>query len=401
MMNPSGETQEITLSEDQGDAAEILLAAIRAAQRVVTLAGAAGTGKTTLMRHIVEILTGEGWFVFFAAPTGKAAVRLKEVVKRNVNTLHSIVYRRVVEGKAGQPIFKDRNDSLIDMKRKALLICDEASMVGEVIYKDLLHACGDKVQVLFVGDDQQLDPVGSKPGPDLKNPTTRLTKVHRQALENRILAVATEIREGKAMSKVSGGEYERRSGTLLDAARWYVEKKKALEDAVVLCTTNDARSKLNKLARRELEFTGPIAVGEQIIVLLNNRDAGRMNGEIFTVEATSPVLDGNGDETGLHRVLIDGSVYFVHEKAIGADVLDFKKYRAKLSILRNPVAWLHVDYGYAITPWKSQGSEYDSICFVIDRMARWKAAQNPNEARKLAYTAITRGKKHALVLDCP
>lgn len=388
------------LSADQIQAMDALSKSIRSGARVSVLRGPAGTGKTTLMRAFSEKMREDGWYVFWAAPTGKAASRISQVTGEPASTLHSLLYRRVTEGRKGQPLFGDRRQTLID-GRKGLLVIDEASMVGKRLFDDLVAAAGTTVSLLFVGDREQVEPVADPLGPDLDNPTAELTTVHRQALESPILLVATEVRSGQRMRQgIVGDQYERRRGSAMEASEWICERLQGNRDAVVLCATNTVRRAVNKLARQELGFSAPICPGEQLVVGLNNKDMGKMNGETLRVEAVSPVVDEEGEESGLYRVFADGEVYFVHGPSIGEEVMDFKKaQRSRVGLLRNTTQWLHVDYGYALTIHRSQGSEWAEVCFLVDSKLKFRAGLDPTHVRRIAYTAITRAKKSLLILD--
>jgi hypothetical protein len=275
------------------------------------------------------------------------------------------------------------------------------SMVGKRLYDDLVAAAGTTASLLFVGDREQVEPVADLLGPDLDNPTAELTTVHRQALESPILLVATEVRSGQRMRQgIVGNQYERRRGSAIEASEWICERLRDNRDAVVLCATNTVRRAVNKLSRQELGFAASICPGEQLVVGLNNRDMGKMNGEILRVEAVSPVVDEEGEESGLYRVFADGEVYFVHGPSIGEEVMDFKKaQRSRVGLLRNTTQWLHVDYGYALTVHRGQGSEWAEVCFLVDNKLKFRAGLDPTHVRRLAYTAITRAKKSLLILD--
>lgn len=274
------------------------------------------------------------------------------------------------------------------------------SMVGKRLYDDLMAAAGTSVQVLFSGDPGQLPPVADHLGPSLYSPTAELRTVHRQALESPVLLVATEVRQGIRMRRESIGDlYVRRPGSAADAADWVGERLAAGGDAVVLTATNKVRQNINRITRKNLGYVDAIHPGEQLVVLLNNKNMGRMNGETIRVEACSPVCDDDGEETGLIRILSEDQVYFVYGPTIGAEVGAFHSMCSRLGHLRDRRQFLHVDYGYALTTHKSQGSEFREVCFVIDDQLRWRAGKDSEDVKRLAYTAITRAKEKLLVLD--
>ena len=230
---------------------------------------------------------------------------------------------------------------------------------------------------------------------------SRILLARALAVESPILLVATEVRLGQRMRRESIGDaYVRSRGSAVDAARFIVESLRTGQDSVVICCRNSARRGINRLARIELGFEeDSICKGEQLVVLLNNKAVGKMNGETIRVDAVSVVCDDEGNDSRLLRVHSDGEVYFVHADSIGAEIGDFKRARAKLAHVRNPEQFLHVDYGYALTPWKAQGSEWDNVCFVLDNWLKWLAGKKPIEAKKIVYTTLTRAKKTVLVLE--
>lgn len=392
-------------SPDQLQAVDVLRGAVRGGERVSSLSGWAGTGKTSLLRHLAEILIDDGWYVFWAAPTGKAALRLQTVTGQPASTLHSLLYKRVTEGRKGQPLFSERRERLLD-GRRGLLMIDEGSMVGKRIYDDVLAAAGSSVQVHFAGDPEQLAPVADSLGPNLSDPTAQLTTIHRQALESPILLVATEMRQNMRLLRESiDDRYVRRRGSAEEAADWICKKLDERADAVVLTATNKIRQNINRIARKNRGFMEPIQAGDQLVVLLNNKDLGKMNGETLVVEGVSPVCGNKGEDTKIFRVFSGGEVFFVHGPSIGAEMLDFKRARGRWGFLRDPSQWLHVDYGYALTSWKAQGSEWKEVCFIIDDKLKWRASnggsegQDPVGMKRLLYTSITRAKEKLLILD--
>lgn len=274
------------------------------------------------------------------------------------------------------------------------------SMVGKRLYDDLMAAANTSVQVLFAGDPGQLPPVADQLGPALYSPTAQLSTVHRQALESPVLLVATEVRQGIRMRRESiGDQYVRRPGSVADAADWIGERLSVGGDAVALTATNKVRQNINRIVRRNLSYTDAVHPGEQLVVLLNNKHVGKMNGETIRVESCSPVCGEDGEETGLFRILSEGEVYFVHGPTIGGEMSAFLAMCARLDHVRDRRQFLHVDYGYALTVHKSQGSEFREVCFVVDDHLRWRAGKDAEDVKRLAYTAITRAKEKLFVLD--
>lgn len=407
----------IVLSPDQEQACDDLIAALQQGQRVLVLSGAAGTGKTTLVRELSRRVTELGWGVTYAAPTGKAAERLSKITGMTATTVHSVLYASVRETRDGSPVFLDARAPCRD---RHLFVVDEASMVDADLGRTIERQLPDDAAVLYVGDPKQLPPVMGCWAPDFDHATARLDQVHRQALESPILRISVAMREGGRLPDEDQGDvYQRQSGSLQVVASTAAKFQAAGSDVIVLCWTNKTRQRLNRLVRHILarDQQGPLVVGDRLLVLYNNKRLGRMNGEVAEVTAIEPASERNlgampdleptADELRGLRVQLDQSTRaLVHPDLIGAPLTDFRAFTRGSSglfgsslRLTSPHHWLHVDYGNAITVHRSQGSEYNTVILVIDRTTRIMGKQKPEFARKLCYTAVTRAKERLLVFD--
>lgn len=391
----------MNLSEDQRLGLDALVRHFRSGAMTGCLTGPAGSGKTTLMKKFVEVVGEQGWTVLWGAPTGKAAHRLSSVVGAPAQTVHKLTYRRVSTGSKGQPLFSDRDlrDSLFD-GRRGILVVDEASMLGKRLYDHLLKVAGDLVPILFVGDSEQLEPVADKLGPDLYHPVASLETIHRQALESPIISVATEVRKGGVMPKGKiGDSYNRYRSPATEVATWINERMAANEDAIALVASNEVRRNINALCRKLRGFSDPICPGDQLVVLSNNHDMEKMNGETIRVEKCAPIPNDKGKPSGLWGIRSEGQIYYVHAPSIGEEPMKFQAAKAKLGSLRNPNAWLHVDHGYALTFHKSQGSEWKKVMLIVDDVLLWNKKRDPRGTQKMIYTGITRAKETLDVVD--
>ncbi len=156
------------------------------------LTGGPGCGKTTTTLVIVRLLESMGKKVLLAAPTGRAAQRMGEVIGREAKTIH-----RLLEWQQGK--FKKNQEQPLESD---FLIVDECSMLDISLSASLLKAVPEKCQLLFIGDADQLPSVGA--GNVLKDiiasgvlPCFRLTEVFRQARQSLIIRYAHEINNGK------------------------------------------------------------------------------------------------------------------------------------------------------------------------------------------------------------
>ena len=162
-----------------------------AGERFSILTGGPGCGKTTTTLVIVRLLEAMGLKVLLAAPTGRAAQRMSEVIGREAKTIH-----RLLEWQLGK--FKKDEDHPLDTD---FLIVDECSMLDINLTASLLKAVPDTSQVLFIGDADQLPSVGA--GNVLRDmiaslqvPCFRLTEIFRQARESQIIRYAHQINQG-------------------------------------------------------------------------------------------------------------------------------------------------------------------------------------------------------------
>ena len=159
--------------------------------QVFRLFGYAGTGKTTLARHIAENVEGE---VQFGAYTGKAALVLRSKGCGEARTIHSMIYRPK-DMDSEEPSFVLNEDS--PASKASLIVIDECSMVDEDLGRDLL-SFGKKVLVL--GDPAQLPPVKGGGFFTEHEPDCMLTDVHRQAADNPIVRLSMQVRAGERLS---------------------------------------------------------------------------------------------------------------------------------------------------------------------------------------------------------
>lgn len=178
----------IQLSEEQRDSILQLVS-----RRLGILTGGPGCGKTTTTRVLVALLQAMGKEVLLAAPTGRAAQRMSEVISLEAKTIH-----RLLEWEPAAGGFKRKEDNPLDCN---FLIIDESSMLDVHLAAALLRAVPPSAQLLLIGDADQLPSVGA--GNVFKDliasgvvPCARLTKVFRQAQESLIITYAHQINKG-------------------------------------------------------------------------------------------------------------------------------------------------------------------------------------------------------------
>jgi len=403
---------------------------------VFDLSGYAGTGKSTILPHIIQQLGLDPTTdVAFCAPTGKASKVMAEKladasIYSGARTIHSLIYRpkamkaeqiekniaelqalhAITDTAAGKldieksikimhkdleraydesaPRFTLNSES--DIKNKKLVVCDEASMVGETIADDL-RAFG--VPILAMGDPGQLPPIGEARGLQKDRADFFLTEVHRQAEGNPIIRLATLARRGELLPYGDYGDGVQVVSYRDDKATLDMER-----DAQIICGTHRTRWKLTRRIRKAMDYnsTGPMA-GEPLIICKNSRNVGALVngtfvlcetdvGELETGEPYVPVTLRD-EKNSIHVIQAYQGLleeHFLKEKN-GSTCSKSAAFRARIS-------GEHVDWGWAITCHKSQGSQWDEVV-VHDESGVFR-----DDASKWLYTAITRAAKRLTVV---
>jgi exodeoxyribonuclease V len=340
--------------------------------QVLRLFGYAGTGKTTLARHVAENVGN----VAFAAFTGKAAKVMRGKGCADATTIHSLIYdsgRDPVTGLFRHWLSPAR------VKGIDLIIIDECSMVGEKLGKDLL-SFGKKVLVL--GDPEQLPPVGDDTGffTDAK-PDVLLDEVHRQACESNILRLATQIRQCHMPSKL--GAY----GDLTIISKSSLTDQHLTGRGAVLVGRNDTRFSFNWRMRANLGFDSEFpAKGESLICLRNDKTNGMMNGSMWSVHKTlKPKGTAHGRVIRMEVQDQDNDSVFLK---VGCMEHFFQgQDRVRELDWKQKSGTQEFDFGYAITVHKSQGSQWDDV-LLVDESSAFR-----DDAHRWLYTGVTRAAK--------
>ena len=342
--------------------------------QVFRLFGYAGTGKTTLARHVADGVDGD---VLFAAFTGKAAQVMRNKGCANARTLHSLIYRprgEKPEKETGelQPTFGLNRMSPV--AKAKLVIIDECSMVDEKLGRDLLSFA---TPVLVLGDPGQLPPVKSGEGGGgfftEHEPDVMLTEVHRQAMDNPIIALAQTVREG---GRPDYGAY---SGSRV-IERDAVDAEMVLAADQVLVGMNRTRQNYNRRIRALKGFGDPLpAAGDKLVCLRNSSEKGLLNGGLWRVSSV-------GTRAGPAINMLVKS----EEEGPGGPSAKIRVLKAMFEEGPEAVAWDRrrrtdeFDYGYALTVHKAQGSQWDNVV-LFDESFAFRETRD-----RWLYTAITR-----------
>lgn len=359
-------TQE--LSEQQSRAAKLVSTWLaNEGQQVFRLFGYAGTGKTTVTTRLLEDFSGH---VQYCAFTGKAALQMRKAGCENATTIHSIIYRAVLDHAGNLIGFRKRDKHEIAQLGIKLFVVDECSMVNETIGYDLL-SFGAKVLVL--GDPAQLPPVNGTGFFINAQPDAMLTEVHRQAADSPVLRLATEVRKGKKLAK---GTYGDSRVLWRDDLDW----NDVLGAEQVLVGTNKIREDLNNKIRTSFGYDGTVPLfGERLVCLRNNHAFGLLNGALYNVVSADVLTP--------HRLSLNLiSMDFPENGAVTTEV-DASTFDPK----REKSLQYGFDYGYALTVHKSQGSQWEDVV-IYDQSRVFR-----EHANRWLYTAITRAKQKVTV----
>lgn len=361
--NPYGLMDTLKPTPDQASALEELrtwLTDSFVRKHEFTLAGLAGTGKTTMMKLLPEAIGDLDFFIVFLAPTNKAAsvLRSKGIM---AGTIHSEFYQLTGTDDEDRPVFEFNP---MNADSRTLYVIDEASMVSSEILEDLRTT---DASFLFVGDHGQLPPVGGDPGL-MRNADVKLETVMRQAKDNEILKFAHHIR--------TGGDPFEFTPTKKDVIIAPVGKDMVARPRVDawLCWRNYTRVQLNMWNLREDGGQPPTV---PIQIRGNYPEAGLYNGEVYDAENVEwdrqtghPVYC----MIGRRRIRLHPHNWHREKRA---------KFNTKFE------QGVLADYGYAITVHTSQGSEWDSIVVVDeapeDDAARWRYTAATRAAKKLLW----------------
>ena len=370
--------QKITLAPEQRDAVR---SAIRSKFLVIT--GGPGTGKTTLVNGIIQILEKKGLRILLGAPTGRAAKRMTETTGREAKTLH-----RLLEFDPKTMSFlRDRQRPL----EADLVIVDEASMTDTVLAYNLMKAIPPSAQLVLVGDVDQLPSVG--PGSVLQDvirsgaaDVVRLAHIFRQAEQSLIVVNAHRVNHGDMPTLPPPGSdadffvEKQEPEEVLQAVKLIVKERipekfgfDPVKDIQVLTPMHrgllgaaslngELQALLNPQGASIVHGSRLFRVGDKVMQIRNNYDLEAFNGDIGRVEA----IDG---EDRTISVVFDG-------RSVTYDRADLDE----------------LVLAYACSIHKSQGSEYACVVMPVHTQHYVMLQRN------LLYTGITRARKLAVLV---
>ncbi len=387
--------------------------------KVTIITGGPGTGKTTILRAVVDILSAKRSKIVLASPTGRAAQKLSASTNKAATTIHRLLK---FDPSTGGFFYNKRNPIVCDC-----IIIDEASMIDAILASALFEAIPNEAHLILVGDSDQLPSVGAgnilsdlKHSPQCK--VVRLEAIYRQSFESQIITTAHDILHGVSKPNMSlqslhhldpkvdfnfieVEDDELMLKALLYLVRDYLPKSEAIcpvEDIQVLspmhkgnggiqalnqalqtCLNDPLKSKerisksdnyisakqtffrerTQKPLPHEIAFgTTFFRVGDKVIQTINNYDKNVFNGDMGIIKSIS--ADGTGLTILFNETQIEYKRNELHE----------------------------IQLAYALSIHKSQGSEYPIVILPLLKQHFIMLQRN------LLYTAITRAKEKLFII---
>jgi len=358
--------------------------------RLAVITGGAGTGKTTIIKEIaLQKINTE-----LAAFAGKAAARLREATGIEASTIHRLLKfqgDRFARGSlSGQ-----------------IVIIDEASMVSADLMAEIIKREPNKL--ILVGDPAQLPPVGKgQPFHDIITLYPHTVKTLRTCYRNTeaVYQAAQRIRAGampEPHAKTAAEQFDviptgKPTETQQTLLRWIIESQGTegafdFEQDIILCPKNGDSDNdpctvkgLNKEIREIVNPDAPkdekISVGDRVINTKNQPDLDVWNGTTGTV----------------HEINQDGDIWV----KLDVPAIDKKESESRCEtvytdhVLFDSDTKSHLQLAYALTVHKSQGSQYRRVIFIALERDAFMMMD-----RSLIYTAVTRAKKHGIVIGQP
>ena len=371
-----------------------------ALQGFLLITGGPGTGKTTILKGILSLYSQMGLRCVLAAPTGRAAKRLTEVTGQDASTIHRLLGAGI-DPHTGRLFFaRDEEDPL---KIDALIV-DEMSMVDVALLEHLLRAVPRRTRVVFVGDPDQLPPVGPGfPFSDMlrsgRLPTVRLTEIFRQAQQSLIVMNAHRVNQGQ-MPELR----DVKSDSFFLPSR---SEDGVAQTIVSLCTTRLPQNmgippeQIQVLTPTKRGAAGTANLNKLLQAGLNppSPDKSERQYGDFTFREGDRVMQVRNNYDILWKKA-DGSA--VGAGIFNGDVGIIQKIDQHMELLTVVFDDREADYdftqlnelepAYAMTVHKSQGSEYRAVI-----LAAWNSSPYLL-SRSVLYTAITRSRELLVIV---
>ena len=386
---------DIVLSDEQKRAISTCLS-----NMISIVTGGPGTGKTTIIKCIIDILEAQKRSYVLCAPTGRAAKRITQTTGKEAKTLHRLLEITKIDDDDIDMFYECQVKEIED----EVVIVDEASMIDIMMMNNLVKGVKPTTQLIIVGDVNQLPSVG--PGSVLKDiiqsdivPTVELKKIYRQSAMSDIVVNAHKVNEGIYP------EFKSK-----DTDLFFIPTK----------TVEQTVAEIASLITYRLETYAPLDILKDLQVLTPVKKTELGTGELnLTIQN---ILNPKSDSK--KEIEVGSKVFREHDKVMQIINNYDKKYSIEgkffegiyngdigyIEEIDNEMEKVYVkfdderlveydfdeldqlEHSYAITIHKSQGSEFDYVILPIFTGYRKLLTRN------LLYTAMTRAKKMLIII---
>ncbi|MFA5449766.1 MAG: ATP-dependent RecD-like DNA helicase [Clostridia bacterium] len=393
-------TKEVSIYEEQNDIylhskqKEAVYSAINCGALVIT--GGPGTGKTTIIKCILELLSARGLEVLLCAPTGRAAKRLSEASGRDAKTLHRMLGAEFSSGKLSY-----KHNELNPLEADAVIV-DEISMADIFIFNAMLKALPQKTRLILVGDKDQLPSVSA--GNILADviasdimPVISLTEIYRQDADSLIVVNAHRINNGEM--------------PLIDnrSKDFFFDQKEDVYDiaATVVSMLKERIPRHFGIPTESIQVLSPVKRGTAGVENLNKliQQSLNPNGREVTVNGTV-FKEGDKVMHSVNNYTLKwerfGSYNEVGEGVFNGDIGYIKNIakNGEMSVLFEDERLVvypreaqdELMLAYAVSVHKSQGSEFPAVILVLSGSSYMLLSRN------LLYTAVTRAKNIVVIV---
>lgn len=400
------EVLDIELSEKQFEAINQINE-----NNVCIITGGPGTGKTTIIKCLIEIYKSHRRKVVLCAPTGRAAKRMSETTGEDAKTIHRLLeIGKFEEDKLGSI---DTDVTPVDAD---VLVVDEMSMVDVFLMNYLVKAIYLGTKIVFVGDPNQLPSVG--PGSILKDlidsgefATVHLDKIFRQAAKSKIIVNAHNVNNG--INFIGKNNYDE------DSENDFFYINESNQEKMLYQVLSLSKERLKNYGDYEffknIQVLTPTKKGMMGTKELNKSLQEALNPKIDELEEKhyGEIIFREGDR--VMQIKNNYDIYWekgsrndlrTYEAGTGVfngeigriERIDTNERQVKVEYDDKKVAWYafseldQLEHSYAITIHKAQGSEFDVVILVVP------PSSNMLLTRNLLYTGITRAKKLLIVI---
>jgi exodeoxyribonuclease V alpha subunit len=415
--------------------------------RIASVTGSAGTGKTTIIQRVAEIFKEQCSNVICCAPTGKAARRIREATGLNAVTIHKLLEfpkpheRDERTGQALKQGFPKRGKN--NRLNYAVVLCDEYAMVNHELNRQLIDALPNGGLLRCFGDINQLPPIeqykiksaGYEVTPFQSHlkmfPSVTLDKVYRQGEGSGIFLNARGIVRGMIPTKRDDFHiiFTDKPTIRIEEFAWNAPYKyKTIDNQIIVtgnkgwigtyelnqriqCVVNPDPPRSCDPPRHKWQQWQPITIGlnDKVVCTENTYDTRDYFERYSAFDPDGTPLSHSYIEPPDNCVMLNGEIGIVVDVQMNgatevvALTINFGDrevvipYTIHEKNIHNGGIYQtshlkHLDLGYVLTTHKCQGSEFNEIVYVLNKSSRW------SQGRKNLYTAITRARKHVTVV---